>query len=94
VAIRHVIAIQVALGRAADFASAFQVVLSVAENRLTSVCSGGRAVPIDAHRQRVDTEAARLADLGSQLVGVLEREGLDHYAVGMKDPEDNESDIN
>ncbi|MGZ8600276.1 MAG: VOC family protein, partial [Actinomycetota bacterium] len=45
-------------------------------------------------RQRVDAEAARLADLGALLVRVLETEGLDHYAVAMKDPEGNEFDIN
>ncbi len=28
------------------------------------------------------------------LVGVLNAEGLDHYAVAMKDPEGNEFDIN
>jgi hypothetical protein len=28
------------------------------------------------------------------LVGVLDTEGLGHYAVAMKDPEDNEFDIN
>lgn len=55
---------------------------------------GGRAVPIEKRRQRVDAEAGRLADLGAQLVGVLNAEGLDHYAVAMKDPEGNEFDIN
>ena len=52
------------------------------------------AVPIETRRQRVDAEAARLADLGALLVGVLNTEGLDHYAVAMKDPEGNEFDIN
>ena len=56
--------------------------------------SGGRAVPIETRRQRVDAEAARLADLGALLVGVHETEGLDHYAVAMQDPEGNEFDIN
>jgi hypothetical protein len=55
---------------------------------------GGRAVPIETRRQRVDAEAGRLADLGALLVGVLNTEGLDHYAVAMKDPEGNEFDIN
>jgi hypothetical protein len=45
-------------------------------------------------RQRVDAEAARLAGLGAQFAGVLNTEGLDHYAVAMKDPEGNEFDIN
>ena len=56
--------------------------------------SGGRAVPLETRRQRVDAEAARLADLGALLVGPLDAEGLDHYAVAMKDPEGNEFDIN
>jgi hypothetical protein len=76
----------------------FQVVpeRKAAKNRLhvdISV-SGGRAVRIETRRQRVDSEAARLADLGALLVGVHKTEGLDHYAVTMKDPEGNEFDIN
>jgi len=55
---------------------------------------GGRAVPIETRRQRVDAEAARLAGLGALLVGVHETEGLDHYAVAMQDLEGNEFDIN
>jgi hypothetical protein len=57
-------------------------------------CSGGRAVPIETRRQRVDAEARRLSDLGATMVGVLAEEGLDHYGVAMKDPEGNEFDIN
>jgi len=56
--------------------------------------SGGRTVPLETRRQRVDAEARRLADLGATITCVLYREGLDHYAVGMKDPEGNEFDIN
>jgi hypothetical protein len=56
--------------------------------------SGGRAVPIETRRQRVDAEAARLAGLGAMIVGVLSTEGLDHYGVAMTDPEGNEFDIN
>ncbi len=56
--------------------------------------SGGRAVPIATRRQRVDAEARRLSDLGATVTGALSEEGLDHYAVGMKDPEGNEFDIN
>jgi len=56
--------------------------------------SGGRAVPIETRRQRVDAEASRLSDLGGTVVGILTEEGLDHYAVAMKDPEGNEFDIN
>ncbi len=55
---------------------------------------GGRGVPIETRRQRVETEAARLTGLGAVLVGVLDSEGLDHYAIAMTDPEGNEFDIN
>jgi hypothetical protein len=56
--------------------------------------SGGRGVPLDTRRQRVDAEAARLAGLGAVHLGALDSGGLDHYAVAMKDPEGNEFDIN
>ena len=56
--------------------------------------SGERTDPIEARRQRVDAEASRLADLGATITVVMSQEGLDHYAVGMKDPEGNEFDIN
>jgi hypothetical protein len=56
--------------------------------------SGGRVVPIGIRRQRVDAEARRLADLGAILAGIVHEDGLDHYAVAMKDPEGNEFDIN
>ncbi len=32
--------------------------------------------------------------LGATLTGALSEDGLDHYAVGMKDPEGNEFGIN
>ena len=41
-----------------------------------------------------DAEARRLTDLGATNTGALSGDGLDHYAVGMKDPEGNEFDIN
>jgi catechol 2,3-dioxygenase-like lactoylglutathione lyase family enzyme len=56
--------------------------------------SGDRTDSIETRKQRVDAEAARLADLGATIVRVLPTEGLDHYAVAMKDPEGNEFDIN
>ena len=57
--------------------------------------SGERADPIELRKQRVDAEARRLVDLGASTVGALMPDGvLDHYAVGMKDPEGNEFDIN
>ena len=35
-----------------------------------------------------------MSDLGATMVGVFSEEGIDHYAVAMKDPEGNEFDIN
>lgn len=76
----------------------FQVVpeRKAAKNRwhIDISVGGGRAVPIETRRQRVDAEAARLAELGAELIGALDTEGIDHYAVAMKDPEGNEFDIN
>ena len=56
--------------------------------------SGGRTLPIETRRQRVDAEVERLVGLGATLVRVLSQEGLDHYAAAMADPEGNEFDIN
>jgi hypothetical protein len=50
--------------------------------------------PIETRRKRVDAEASRLAGLGATITGALSEEGDDLYAVGMKDPEGNEFDIN
>ena len=55
--------------------------------------SGGWTDPIETRRKLVDAEAGR-AGLGAVITGALSEEGLDHYAVGMKDPEGNEFDIN
>jgi hypothetical protein len=49
---------------------------------------------METRRERVDAEASRLAGLGATIAGVLYTEGLDHYAVAMRDPERNEFDIN
>jgi glyoxalase superfamily protein len=54
----------------------------------------GRNIPLATRKQRVDAEARRLADLGATITGALGAENLDHYAMGMKDPEGNEFDIN
>jgi hypothetical protein len=53
-----------------------------------------RSDPLAVRKQRVDAEARRLADLGATISGPMGPEDLDHYAVGMRDPEDNEFDIN
>jgi hypothetical protein len=49
---------------------------------------------METRRQRVEAEAQRLCALGATRTVELTAEGLDHYAVGMKDPEGNEFDIN
>jgi Glyoxalase-like domain len=56
--------------------------------------SGLRTDPIETRKSRVDAEASRLAALGATITGALSSEGLDHYAVGMRDPEGNAFDIN
>jgi len=56
--------------------------------------SGERTDPIETRRKRVDAEAERLVGLGATRTVVMYEEGVDHYAVGMKDPEGNEFDIN
>jgi hypothetical protein len=56
--------------------------------------SGSRSDPLATRKQRVDAEAKRLTDLGATLTVTMGEDGLDWYAVGMKDPEGNEFDIN
>jgi len=56
--------------------------------------SGGHGIRIDIRKERVETEAIRLVEIGAKRLETLETEGLEHYAVAMADPEDNEFDIN
>ena len=56
--------------------------------------SGQRSDPFEERKRRVDAEARRLVGLGATQTVVMQQDGLDHYAVGMKDPEGNEFDIN
>ncbi len=56
--------------------------------------SGGFGVPMNIRRERVEAEAARLMQIGATRLETLEQAGLEHYAVAMADPEDNEFDIN
>jgi hypothetical protein len=51
---------------------------------------GGREVPLDTRRRRVEAEADRLAALGATRVRVYDAEVVDHYFVVMQDPEGNE----
>ena len=51
--------------------------------------SGGRDLPIETRKKRVDAEALRLCDLGATLLSDLSEEledGVDHYAVALKTP--------
>ena len=50
--------------------------------------------PLEAGRERVEAEAARLVALGATRLRALTDDDLDHYAVAMTDPEGNEFDIN
>lgn len=72
----------------------FHFDLHASSDRWTVV--SGRGIPRATRKERVDAEAKRLADLGATITGVLggDDEESDHYAVGMRDPEDNEFDIN
>ena len=56
--------------------------------------SGGRATSLQARRELVEAEAARLVGLGATRKGAIVEDGLDHYGVAMTDPEGNEFDIN
>jgi Glyoxalase-like domain len=55
--------------------------------------SGGFGVPMNLRRERVEAEAAKLIQIGATRLETLEQAGLEHYAVAMADPEDNEFDI-
>ncbi|MEO8330397.1 MAG: VOC family protein [Candidatus Nanopelagicales bacterium] len=52
--------------------------------------SGGRDVPLDQRRERIDAEVKRLQEAGAAAQRVLEVDGADYYAVVMQDPEGNE----
>jgi hypothetical protein len=51
---------------------------------------GGRQVPLETRRERVDAEAERLLAAGATRLRILSEEAVDHYAVVMADPEGNE----
>jgi hypothetical protein len=55
---------------------------------------GGRGMPLETRRERVEAEAERLVSLGATRLRTISDEGLDHYAVALVDPEGNEFDIN
>ncbi|MEU8519030.1 VOC family protein [Streptomyces sp. NBC_01216] len=52
---------------------------------------GGREVPLAVRRERVDGEVARLTALGASVLRTMdEPNGMDYYAVVLRDPEGNE----
>jgi Glyoxalase-like domain len=68
----------------------------VTKNRLhlDIQASGGREFPLAARKERVNQAVERLVKLGATLLEVMDQTEIDHYAVGMQDPEGNEFDIN
>jgi hypothetical protein len=52
--------------------------------------SGGRAVPIDIRKQRIDAKAEQMLALGATVVRWHDQEVDGHYAVTMQDIEGNE----
>lgn len=54
---------------------------------------GGRSVPREERRARVDAEAARLTALGATERFTMDSPEIDHYFKAMSDPEGNEFDI-
>ncbi|NUP34700.1 MAG: VOC family protein [Streptomycetaceae bacterium] len=51
---------------------------------------GGRSVPVELRRQRVDAEVTRLTELGATVLRRSDDELNGHYAVTLADPERNE----
>ncbi len=58
------------------------------------VGAAARVEPRDLARRHTKDRPGRLAELGATITGALTADGLDHYAMGMQDPEGNEFDIN
>jgi Glyoxalase-like domain len=54
---------------------------------------GGRNVPVEIRKERVEAEAARLVGLGATRLETVSEAEVARYAVAMMDPEGNEFDI-
>jgi hypothetical protein len=52
---------------------------------------GGQGTPLEERRRRVDAEVERLLAAGATRLGAIEDNG--EYFVAMRDPEDNEFDL-
>ena len=57
---------------------------------LDITAAGADSLSGKARKPAVDTEVARLRDLGATVFFVHDEPGMDHYAVTMQDPEGNE----
>jgi len=72
----------------------FQVVpeAKAGKNRLhfDVYVGGGRTVPIEERRRRVDARVAELVEVGATIDHVADHRENDHYFVVMHDPEGNE----
>jgi hypothetical protein len=69
--------------------------LKVAKNRwhFDLKVGGGRDVPLDVRKQRVNAEAERLVEAGATLLRFMDEPEMGHYAAAMQDPEGNEFDV-
>ncbi|MGY0234438.1 VOC family protein [Longispora urticae] len=57
---------------------------------LDVLVGGGRSVPVEVRRQRVDDEVERLTGLGATVLSRHDGDSAGHYGVTMADPEGNE----
>jgi len=54
---------------------------------------GGRDVPLDVRRARVDATVERLVAAGATVLRINDKPEMGHYAAAMQDPEGNEFDV-
>lgn len=54
---------------------------------------GGRDVPLDVRRERVDATVKRLIAAGATVLRINDKPEMGHYAAAMLDPEGNEFDV-
>lgn len=54
---------------------------------------GGRDVPLDVRRERVDATVKRLVEAGATVLRINDKPEMGHYAAAMLDPERNEFDV-
>ncbi|GAA2169687.1 VOC family protein [Glycomyces rutgersensis] len=54
---------------------------------------GGRDVPLDVRKERVDATVKRLIAAGATVSRINDEPDMGHYAAAMQDPEGNEFDV-